>query len=140
MVIILPDQIDFSNLYNQLESEIDAQQSDATQGRNRKASVLRNTVVAVLRVSIVLLIGVIVLSAVNDTASKLENGGLTIKITQNPAPGETITFDGKIFEFNGGNGVLRGNIPITIGSTIPDTAQNMITVFNRYNYNAVIIY
>ena len=134
----MPDQIDFDNVYGQLESDIEAQQVDATQQRTRQANVMSGTVVAVLRVSLVLLIGVIVLSAVNDTSSKLENGGLTIKITQNPISGETITFDGTTFEFTGGGGVTTGNIPIPIGNDISSTTQNMVDVFNQHNYNAVV--
>lgn len=134
----MPDELDIRNPYNTLETDYEAGQQLPAPTQSQRAKPVLNAAVGVLRLSIVLLLGLVILSAVSDTASQLENGGLTVKILHNPQPGETIQLDNTTFEFDGGNGVSSDNVAIPIGATVEETADNMVIVFGQYNYNSVV--
>lgn len=83
------------------------------------------TAVSIIRVAVIMIIGVSILAAVNDTTSSMAAGGLTIHLTENPVDCDTITLDGTTFEFDFGNGIAAGHIPVQIADTAQGTANNL---------------
>jgi hypothetical protein len=132
----LPDELDISNPYNTLQTDYGPEQQLPSPQEQRARPAL-NAAVVVLRVSLLLLLGVVILSAIATTVGNVENGGLTLKFTENPHAGETFQIDNNVFEFDDGTGVIDSHIPVEIGATVAETADNTMQVLNQYGYNAV---
>jgi hypothetical protein len=133
----MSDELDYSNPYNNLE--VDTQPAPQQQRIGNRSKTVTSRAASALKVGVILIIGIIILAGVNDTASKLENGGLTIKLSENPQDGQTFQFDDTVYEFDSGNGVSSGHIPVIIGATVIDTSNNLVSKFNEFNYDARII-
>jgi hypothetical protein len=81
---------------------------------------------SIVRVAMLFLIGIIVLSGIDngvDHGDYIES--ITLTMTMNPADGDTVTIDNNIFEFDIGDGVTVGNIPVTIDAYLVNTVLNL---------------
>ena len=90
---------------------------------------------SIIKVAMLFLMGIIVLSGIDsgvDHGSYIES--ITLTMTMNPVDGDTVTIDNNIFEFDIGDGVTAGNIPIQIESTIVDTVLNMKNAIQTAGY------
>jgi hypothetical protein len=88
----------------------------------------------IIRLSALLLIGLIIISGVVSMAlARGTDYKFSIKMYQNPSDGDTITLAGTIYEFDSGDGVAIGHIPITIGATLADTISNIDTAINSHS-------
>lgn len=103
---------------------------------NSKKAGMGKTAVSIIRVAVILIIGVSILAAVNSTTSSMASGGVTIHLTSNPLDGDTITLEDSVFEFDYGDGVAAGHIPVQIGDTAQGTANNLRSVLTAQGYPA----
>lgn len=90
---------------------------------------------SIIRVAMLFLIGIIVLSGIDngvDHGSYIES--ITLTMTMNPADGDTVILDSNVFEFDIGDGVISGHIPIQIESTIVDTVLNLKSAIQTAGY------
>lgn len=60
-------------------------------------------------------------------------GVAAIRITAQPADGNTITINGTIFEFDNNASVSGGNISVTIGATLVETIENLALAIEAAN-------
>lgn len=79
----------------------------------------------IVRVAAIFLIGVIVLSGIDTGLSTQMVDSTTLSLTAQPSDSDTVTIGGDIFEFDIGDGVISGHIPVLIGSTILETINNL---------------
>ena len=110
----------------------DVQQTD----NNKKKAGMGKTAVSIIRVAVIMIIGVSILAAVNSTTSVMAAGGVTIHVNENPLDGDTITLNGDTFEFDYGDGVQVGHIPVQIGDTAQGTASNLRYALAEQGYPA----
>lgn len=97
-------------------------------------------VMTLIKFCVLLVIGVIIISAVsgnslNPTPNAVATG--VISLTNQPVDGDTITVDGTVYEFDNGNGVTSGHIPVLIGVSKSATANNLVTEINDHSMRVV---
>ena len=83
--------------------------------------------IGIVKVAAVLLIGALILIGVDSGLGVHTTNGVTIAFDGQPADGDTITFEGYIFEFNDDASVSSGHIPVDIGATLTETIANFDT-------------
>ncbi|AKB78052.1 hypothetical protein MSHOH_1569 [Methanosarcina horonobensis HB-1 = JCM 15518] len=91
----------------------------------QKKAGMGKTAVSLIRVAVIMIIGVTIFAAVPDTTSSMAAGGVTIHITENPLDGDIITLEDDVFEFDFGDGVANGHIPVQIAGTAQGIANNL---------------
>lgn len=72
----------------------------------------------------IFIIGVIILSGFATGIDNSNPKSATLTMTENPHDGDIITLGAHTFEFDSGDGVSAGNIPVSIGATLFDTSNN----------------
>jgi hypothetical protein len=85
----------------------------------------------IVRFAGILLIGIIILSGLDngvhsqmiESTQMIES--ITFTFDGQPSNGDTVTISGHVFEFDSGDGVISGHIPVTIGGTITRTVENL---------------
>jgi hypothetical protein len=55
-------------------------------------------------------------------------------MSKNPQDGDTITLNDNIFEFDNGDGVAAGNIPVTLATSLYTTSENLKTAVVNASY------
>lgn len=81
---------------------------------------------SVVRVAVLFLVGIIVLSGIDNGVDHGDHiDSITLTMTMNPVDGDTITLDDNIFEFDIGDGVISGHIPVQIDPSLVDTLLNL---------------
>ena len=83
--------------------------------------------IGIVKVAAVLQIGALILIGVDSGLGVHTTNGATITFDGQPADGDTVTLEGYIFEFDSGDGVVDGHIPVDIGATLTDTIANLGT-------------
>lgn len=85
-----------------------------------------NYSVGIVKVAAVFLIGILILSGI-DSGVGVHSNNAILSFDNQPADGDTITINGYILEFDSGDGVVSGHIPVTIGATLTETIANLGT-------------
>jgi hypothetical protein len=80
-------------------------------------------VVQLGKVALVMAIGVIILSGLS--AGNNSHDSVNMTLTKIPSDGETISLNYHVFEFDSGDGVAAGNIPVQIANTVSETGLNL---------------
>lgn len=88
----------------------------------------------IVRLGGVLLLGAILLSGFVQGVLSTESRSITLHMTQNPSDGETFTLDNHVFEFDSGDSVQSGNIPVVITSTLDGTSENLRNAITSAGY------
>lgn len=92
--------------------------------------------VGVVKIACVLFLGVIILNNfdISSGANNIQNEAI-ITFTGEPVDGDTITLDSHVFEFDIGDGVAEGHIPVIIGDLIVETKDNLsVAIAENTNY------
>lgn len=82
----------------------------------------------IVRISAILLIGVIILFGINSNTRSQIIDSVTFTFLDNPADGDTISLGDITYEFDSGDGVTNGHILVAIGFTVSETVENFKTV------------
>lgn len=72
------------------------------------------------------LIGIMLLGGFVASAANSDPKSVTVKLTEIPQAGDTITLGNHVFEFSTSGAVQSGNIPVKIGSTLLETKTNIM--------------
>jgi hypothetical protein len=86
----------------------------------------------IIKFALVLLIGVVLLQAIDNTTNT--SSGKSLIFSSNPTDGQTISVDGAIYEFDSGDGVTSGHIPVNIGYTQRATLHNLAVALRSAGY------
>jgi hypothetical protein len=78
-----------------------------------------------LKACAVFLIGVLILSGIVSENVTGDTHSARISLTDNPVDGDIITINTIVFEFDSGDGVVAGHIPVSIGATLAETTENL---------------
>lgn len=101
---------------------------------------ITNGVAAFLLLTVVINIGISVLSGVDDgtqlNTDVYAAGSITFSGGQ-PADGDTVTIYNTVYEFDSNSDTSIGTIPVTIGATSTETASNLVTAINENNPGAI---
>ena len=76
-----------------------------------------------VKTAAVFLLGVLLLAGFATGISNANPKTATITLTDIPHDGDTVTLDAHVFEFDNGDGVASGNIPVHIGATLYETGN-----------------
>lgn len=85
---------------------------------------------SIVRIACLLILGVVVLNAVDQSAASDMTKSVTITLNGNPLDGDTLTLDNNVFEFNNTGTVAAGHIPVTIGGSLEDTRANLASAIS----------
>lgn len=83
--------------------------------------------VSIVKIAAIFLIGVIILSGIDNGVSSQTSDSSIISFLGQPNDGDTMTILGQIFEFDTGDGVTSGHTSVSIGNTITETVNNLET-------------
>lgn len=89
----------------------------------------------IIRIAAILLIGIILLFNIDAGVNLLVDDSTTFTFSSNPVDGDTIAVNDNVFEFDFGDGVVENNIPVQIGDTMRDTADNLQVELSKLGYN-----
>ena len=84
-----------------------------------------NKASSIVKFSILLIIGVALLTAVVATNVIPPLNRVSTPFSGQPHDGDTLTLDNHVFEFDNGNGVATGHIPVLIGANVDETKANL---------------
>ena len=82
----------------------------------------------IVKFCILLVIGVVLLSAIGSNSGASTHGSATFTFSGNPSDGDTVTVDNHVYEFDSGNGVAAGHTAVMISPIMVGTAQNFANV------------
>ena len=95
-----------------------------------------NITMTIVKFCILLVIGLVILSSISTSGMLSTSSSVTLTFNQQPNDGDTVQFDGHIYEFDSNGLVVSGHIPVTIGYTLDVTSQNFKTAVSN-NYGVV---
>jgi hypothetical protein len=78
-----------------------------------------------VKIAAVFLLGLMLLSGFGTAISNANPKSATITLNEIPQAGDTVTLGAHVFEFTNSGTVADGNIPVTIGSTLYETGNNL---------------
>lgn len=81
--------------------------------------------------------GVIIMGSIDDGILQGSAGNRNLVFPENPTDGELFQLDSHIFEFDNDGNYNSGYIPVTIGITIVDTKNNLLTAIASAGYTVV---
>ncbi|HOW13498.1 hypothetical protein [Methanosarcina sp.] len=93
--------------------------------------------VSIVKVVIVLLVGVILMGNIDTDILQGSAGNRNLVFSEQPADGDLYQLDNHIFEFDNDGNYNSGYIPVTIGTTIVDTKNNLLTAIASAGYTVV---
>jgi hypothetical protein len=88
----------------------------------------------IIKMSLIVLLGLIVISNINNSSSISKNNQVTLTFTKNPQDLDTIKLGNTIYEFTDTGNATQGNIPVIRGPTLSETVTNFRNVASS-NYN-----
>lgn len=85
---------------------------------------------SIVKIAGAFLIGILFLSAMAGDMRTVDS--VTVSFDFQPSDGDTVTLDGHTFEFDTGDGVVAGRIPVTIGDSLAETSNNLRIAAGTY--------
>jgi hypothetical protein len=82
------------------------------------------------------LVGLMILGGLISGTANAQDRSYTFSFTENPHDADTITLNNHIFEFDSGDGVSAGHIPVQIGAKLADSVNNWKTAATSAGFNA----
>lgn len=86
---------------------------------------------SIVKVACMFIIGICLLNGVENSSQIDTAHTATVTLSENPVDGDTLTLDNNIFEFDSGDGVVTGHIPVTIGTSLDETGVNFVSAVNN---------
>jgi len=110
---------------------------------DEKAEAPGNVASTIIRVAAILVIGVVILSGVVGSTSMDQGTAATNTLTFSANPstdGATFTIGSDTYEFDtAADGVVSGNIEVTVGATLADTLDAIVTASESSGTEAVTL-
>lgn len=92
---------------------------------------------AIVGVAVAFLVGAMIMGNIDTGILQGSAGVAHLTFSEQPADGDVFQLDSHIFEYDTGDGVANGHIPVTIGTTIVDTKYNLIAAIASAGYTVV---
>jgi hypothetical protein len=92
---------------------------------------------AIVGVAVAFLVGVLIVGNIDTGILQGSAGVAHITFLEQPADGDLFQLDTHIFEYDSNGSVAEGHIPVTIGTTVVDTKNNLLTAIASAGYTVV---